>query len=63
MLLKQKKRQSLLSLAIETANKFSEIDKSLNLSQIATVGSNSSQIGERLQQVPKNKRGRKPKSP
>ncbi len=62
----KKARHELLSLAIErahkTANKFSEIDKISNLSQLATVGSNLSQISERLQQLPKNKKGRKPKS-
>ncbi len=62
----KKARQEILSLAIEsankTANKFSEIAKTSKLSQIATVGSKLSQIGERLQQVSKNKRGRPPKS-
>ena len=62
----KKARQELLSLAIErankTANKFSEIDKTSHLSQAATVGSNLSAIGEKLQQPPKSKRGRKPKS-
>jgi hypothetical protein len=45
--------QELLSLAIErankTANKFSEIDKTSHLSQVATVGSNLSAIGEEMQ--------------
>ena len=62
----KKARQELLSLAIErankTANKFSEIDKTSHLSQVATVGSNLSAIGEKMQQSPKSKRGRKPKS-
>ena len=62
----KKARQELLSLAIErankTANKFSEIDKTSHLSQVATVGSNLSAIGEKMEQSPKSKRGRKPKS-
>ncbi len=53
MLWQQKKaRQELLSLANgranKTANKISEIDKTSHLSQIATVGSNLSVIGEKI---------------
>lgn len=62
----KKARNELLSLAIEnankTANKLSEIDKISHLSHVATVGSNLSTIGERLQQPPKKKQGRPPKS-
>ena len=62
----KKARQELLSLAIErankTANKISEIDKTSHLSKVATVGSKLTEIGERLQQPPKRKQGRPPKS-
>lgn len=62
----RKARKELLALAIEsankTANKLSEIDKTSKLSQIATLGSKLTEIGDRLQQPPKNKRGRRPKS-
>ena len=60
----RKARKELLSLEIErankTANKLSGIDKNSLYSQIATVGSNLSAIGETMQQAPKAKRGRKP---
>jgi hypothetical protein len=59
-------RKELLSLAIEsantTANKLSGIDKTSHLSQIATIGSKLSEIGEELQPPPKSKRERLPKS-
>ena len=59
-------RKELLALAIEnankTANKLSEIDKSSHLSHVATVGSKLTEIGNRLQQPPKRKQGRPPKS-
>jgi hypothetical protein len=52
----------LFSLAIKsantTANIVSEIDKTFYLLQIAIVGIKFSEIGERLQQPPKSKRGR-----
>jgi hypothetical protein len=62
----RKARKELLSLAIEsankTANKFSEIDKTSYLSQAATVGSNLTEIGEKLEQPRRSKRGRPLKS-
>ena len=62
----RKARKELLSLAIEsankTANKLSEIDKNSLYSQMATVGSNLTAIGEKMQQGPKAKRGRPSKS-
>jgi hypothetical protein len=62
----RKARKELLSLQIEsankTANKFSEIDKTSHLSQVATIGSNLSEIGEKLLQPRRSKRGRPAKS-
>jgi hypothetical protein len=62
----RKAKKELLALAIEsankTANKFSEIDKTSHLSQVATVGSNLSEIGEKLLQPRRSKRGRPAKS-
>ena len=62
----RKARKELLSLAIEnankTANQLTKIDRTSQLSEIATIGSRLSKVGERLQQAPKNKRGRPPKS-
>jgi len=62
----RKAKKELLSLAIEsankTANKLSGLDRSSQLSQLGTIGSNLSEIGARLQQPPKNKRGRPAKS-
>jgi tRNA nucleotidyltransferase (CCA-adding enzyme) len=59
----RKARKELLSLAIERANQpepKSSIDKTSLYSQMATAGSNLEAIGEKLEQVPKAKRGRKP---
>ena len=62
----RKARKELLTLAIEnankTANKLPDIDKTSKLSQIATLGSKLTEIGDRLQQPPKRKPGRPPKS-
>ena len=59
----KKARQELaIQRANKIANQFSEIDKTSHLSQVATVGSNLSAIGEKMEQSPKSKRGRKPKS-
>ncbi len=58
----KKARKELLALQIESANKsankFSEIDKTSYLSQAATVGSNSTEIGEKLEQPRRSKLGR-----
>ena len=62
----RKAKKELLALAIETANKTANkltgLDRSSQLSQLGTVGSKLSEIGERLQQQPKRKRGRPLKS-
>jgi hypothetical protein len=56
----RKARKEFLSLAIEsankTANKLSEMYITSHLSQIATVGSNLSEIGEKLQQPRRSNR-------
>ena len=62
----RKAKKELLALAIEsankTANKLTGLDRSSQLSQLGTVGSKLTEIGERLQQPPKKKQGRPPKS-
>lgn len=62
----RKAKQELLALAIEsankTANKLSGIDRSSQLSQLGTIGNRLLEIGEKLQQPPKSKRGRPVKS-
>ena len=62
----RKAKKELLALAIEsankTANKLSGLDRSSQLSQLGTVGSKLSEIGERLQPPPKSKLGRPLKS-
>jgi hypothetical protein len=57
----RKAKKELQALAIEsakkTANKLSGLDRSSQLlSQIGTVGSRLSEIGEKLEQPPKSKR-------
>ena len=62
----RKAKKELLALAIEsankTANKLTGLDRSSQLSQLGTVGSKLTEIGDRLQQPPKRKQGRPPKS-
>ncbi len=62
----RKANNEFLALAIDnakkTTNKLSGLDRSSQLSQLGTVGSRLSEIGERLEQPPKSKRGKLQKS-